>query len=92
MPSLYQVKTFLHHWLHEVDEHSIHSPFFYDLYSRVVLKNNKSDLPVLENLGLRAISETTHVLSPGTATGRGRAVIHDVLLPGARLRRPQDYR
>ena len=35
-------------------------------------------LPVLENLGLRAISETTHVLSPGTATGR--AVIHDVLL------------
>ena len=37
-------------------------------------------LPVLENLGLRAISETTHVLSPGTTTGRARAVIHDVLL------------
>jgi glutamate dehydrogenase len=37
-------------------------------------------LPILENLGLRAISETTHVLSPATATGRSRAVIHNVLL------------
>jgi glutamate dehydrogenase len=33
-------------------------------------------LPILENLGLQAISETTHILSPGS----GRAVIHDVLL------------
>jgi glutamate dehydrogenase len=37
-------------------------------------------LPILENLGLQAISETTHILAPGTATGRSRAVIHDVLL------------
>jgi glutamate dehydrogenase len=35
-------------------------------------------LPILENLGLQAISETTHILSP--ASGTGRAVIHDVLL------------
>jgi glutamate dehydrogenase len=48
-------------------------------------------LPVLENLGLRAISETTHVLSPATATGRAPAVIHDVLLlapPGASTEAP----
>ncbi|TMJ38497.1 MAG: NAD-glutamate dehydrogenase, partial [Alphaproteobacteria bacterium] len=37
-------------------------------------------LPILENLGLQAISETTHILSPGSPTGRHRAVIHDVLL------------
>ncbi|MGE3875172.1 MAG: NAD-glutamate dehydrogenase, partial [Parvibaculaceae bacterium] len=35
-------------------------------------------LPILENLGLQAISETTHILAPGSGTGR--AVIHDVLL------------
>jgi glutamate dehydrogenase len=35
-------------------------------------------LPILENLGLQAISETTHILSP--TSGSGRAVIHDVLL------------
>ncbi|MGQ0486343.1 MAG: NAD-glutamate dehydrogenase [Hyphomicrobiales bacterium] len=37
-------------------------------------------LPILENLGLRAISETTHMLSPAGTAGRGRAFIHDVLL------------
>ncbi|MFZ5675769.1 MAG: NAD-glutamate dehydrogenase [Pseudomonadota bacterium] len=37
-------------------------------------------LPILENLGLQAISETTHILSPGSSGGRKRAVIHDVLL------------
>ncbi|MBK1868328.1 NAD-glutamate dehydrogenase [Aestuariivirga sp. YIM B02566] len=37
-------------------------------------------LPILENLGLQAISETTHILSPGSSAGRTRAVIHDVLL------------
>ena len=49
-------------------------------------------LPILENLGLRAISETTHVLSPGTATGRARAVIHDVLLlaPAGAATEPPD--
>lgn len=50
MPSLFQVKTFIRHWLYETDDHSIHSPFFFDLYSRIVKKSNKSDLPVLENL------------------------------------------
>ncbi|WP_162918521.1 NAD-glutamate dehydrogenase [Taklimakanibacter deserti] len=35
-------------------------------------------LPILENLGLQAISETTHILATGSGTGR--AVIHDVLL------------
>ena len=51
-------------------------------------------LPVLENLGLRAISETTHVLSPGTAAGRTPAVIHDVLLlaPAGAATEPQTLR
>lgn len=50
MSSFHQVKSYLDHWLHEVDEHSIHSPFFFDLYSKLVTKRYKSDLPVLENL------------------------------------------
>jgi glutamate dehydrogenase len=35
-------------------------------------------LPILENFGLEAISETTHILSP--SRGSSRAVIHDVLM------------
>jgi predicted O-methyltransferase YrrM len=30
----FRVKSFLSYWLEAVDEHSLHSPFFYDLYSR----------------------------------------------------------
>ncbi len=37
-------------------------------------------LPILENLGLEAISETTHSLTPGAKRGGTRAVIHDILL------------
>jgi predicted O-methyltransferase YrrM len=50
VPSFFQVKSYIKHWLYETDDHSIHSPFFFDLYSRVVKKPNKSDLPVIENL------------------------------------------
>ena len=50
MPSYYQVKSFVRHWLLKVDDHSVHSPFFFDFYRKVVSKKNKSDLPVLENL------------------------------------------
>ena len=50
MPSFHQVKSFIRHWLNEEDDHSIHSPFFYDLYTKIVAKKNKSDIPVLENL------------------------------------------
>ena len=50
MPTFHQVKSFIRHWLNEEDDHSIHSPFFFDLYTKIVAKKNKSDIPVLENL------------------------------------------
>lgn len=31
----FQTKAFLSYWLDAVDEHSLHSPFFYDLYTRL---------------------------------------------------------
>jgi len=34
--NLFQIKSFLQHWLYKVDEHSIHSPFFFDLYTKVI--------------------------------------------------------
>ena len=32
----FQVKSFFNHWLDAVDEHSIHSPFFFDFYNKVI--------------------------------------------------------
>ena len=34
------------HWLYEVDEHSIHSPFFYDLYTKLVSKKDRPDFSI----------------------------------------------
>jgi hypothetical protein len=36
MPSLFQFRSYVTYWLDAVDEHSLHSPFFYDFYTRVV--------------------------------------------------------
>lgn len=33
---LFQFQSFISYWLDAVDEHSLHSPFFFDLYTRVV--------------------------------------------------------
>ncbi len=50
MPSIHQVKSYIRHWLYEVDDHSVHSPYFYDLYTKIVAKNRASDLPALDDL------------------------------------------
>lgn len=36
MPTLFQLKSYLTYWLDAVDEHSLHSPFFFDLHTKVV--------------------------------------------------------
>lgn len=50
MATLHQAKSLFRHWLYEVDDHSVHSPFFYDLYTKLVTKKHKDRLPALEDL------------------------------------------
>jgi len=40
--ALHHIGAYVSHWLNEVNEHSIHSPFFYDFYNKVI--KGKSDL------------------------------------------------
>lgn len=35
MPSFFNIRSFVTHWLDAVDEHSIHSPFFFEFYKVV---------------------------------------------------------
>lgn len=37
MANYHQLKAFTRHWLTSVDKHSIHSPFFFDFYNKVIL-------------------------------------------------------
>lgn len=49
MPSFFQVKSYISYWLNSVDEHSLHSPFFYDFYTKAV-KNTSNTNDVAEKL------------------------------------------
>jgi len=57
--SYQQVKSYLSHWLLEVDEHSIHSPYFYDLYTKTVAKQNRTDIPKLQELRATLLDNET---------------------------------
>lgn len=50
MATAHQVNAFIRHWLYEVDDHSVHSPYFYDLYTKHVNRKHRHDLPVMEDL------------------------------------------
>ncbi len=56
MVNLFQVKSYLNHWLDAVDEHSIHSPFFFDFYNKVIKGKNESRFLEIEKT-------RTHLLS-----------------------------
>lgn len=57
MPNFFQVKTYLNYWLDSVNEHSLHSPFLYDLYTKVI---NVEPSPELEIEKLRVDLLKTH--------------------------------
>lgn len=45
---LFQIRSFFSYWLDAVDEHSLHSPFLFDLYTHVIGK--KSSGPGIEEI------------------------------------------
>lgn len=48
MSTFFHLKSYLNHWLNVVDEHSIHSPFFFDFYNKVV--KGKTDPALFEEI------------------------------------------
>ena len=57
---MHQLKAGFRHWLNVVDEHSIHSPFFFDFYKRVVHgKTSEKELDEIEKIRFHLLSDTT---------------------------------
>lgn len=56
MPHFFRVKTYLNYWLDAVNEHSLHSPFLYDLYEKVI-KAETHSFPDLENLRAKLLED-----------------------------------
>ena len=56
MPHFFRVKTYLNYWLDAVNEHSLHSPFLYDLYEKVI-KAEPESFPDIENLRAKLLDD-----------------------------------
>lgn len=70
---LFRLRSFLCHWLEAVDEHSLHSPFFFDLYTKhikpAVAPGQFSHIESLREKLLHDQREIT-VRDPGSGKGK----------------------
>ncbi|NJM26420.1 MAG: SAM-dependent methyltransferase [Bacteroidia bacterium] len=74
MYSLFRTKAFLTYWLNAVDEHSLHSPFFYDLHQSVI-KPPATPMPVAEEIRRTLLNDRSdievHDLGRGSVAIKG---------------------
>jgi predicted O-methyltransferase YrrM len=50
MSRYFQVKAFINHWLDSVEKHSLHSPFFFDLYEHIVDTSSDEGFAHIESI------------------------------------------
>lgn len=61
MSNFFRVKSFVNHWLDAADEHSIHSPFFFDFYNRVIRAKKDFAFNEIEKMRGQLLSNHTSV-------------------------------
>lgn len=82
MPGFFQLKTYFSYWLDAVDEHSLHSPFLFDLYTKVI-KIEEDGIPEIEKLraSLLKTKREISVVDLGAGSkhlGDGKRLISDI--------------
>ncbi len=61
--TFFSIRSFLHHWLHAVDEHSIHSPFFFDFYTNVIKqKKEEAAFTAIESIREKLLSTQSEIV------------------------------
>ena len=73
MPTRFQFQTYFTYWLDAVNRHSLHSPFFFDFYTRVVAPTpHPSRLQTLESLRASLLQNTTRLTLQDLGAGSHR--------------------
>ncbi len=78
------LKSYLSHWLNKVDEHSIHSPFFYDFYVNVIRKSREAaEIKEIEKIRANLLENNSSIemqdLGAGTSKVRnGNRTLADI--------------
>lgn len=60
MFNLFQLKTYITYWLDAVDEHSLHSPFLFDLYTKII-KAESEGIFEIEKLRAKLLKITSEI-------------------------------
>jgi predicted O-methyltransferase YrrM len=56
----FQFKTYFNYWLDAMDEHSLHSPFLFDLYTKVI-KIEQDGIPEIEKLRVSLLKTRSQI-------------------------------
>jgi len=64
LTNYFQIKSYFNHWLDVVDEHSIHSPYFFDFYNQVIKSDDKDkqEFITIEALRENLLLNTTEIV------------------------------
>lgn len=74
MSKFFQLRSYFTYWLDAVDDHSLHSPFFFDLYRNVIHPGNQQHtFQHIELIRKKLLSDTTPV--DGVDFGAGSSVL-----------------
>jgi predicted O-methyltransferase YrrM len=65
---LFPVLAYLRYWLDAVEEHSLHSPFYYDLYTRVIQSNQSAD-PGIEKIREHFLNSRSRIRRTDAGSG-----------------------
>ena len=76
----FQIRSYLSYWLDAVDEHSLHSPFLFDFYTRVIKKKQGSHgVEAFESLRKKLLADHRPVTGSDPGSGRvGGATISSI--------------
>lgn len=73
MASFHQVRAFFNHWLNRVDQHSIHSPYFFDFYNKVIRSSAyPSCAPAIEDIRTKLLHDQSEITVDDLGSGRTR--------------------
>jgi len=78
MNKLFPIRSYITYWLDQVDRHSLHSPFFYDFYTKVVKGKNPVHVKshVIESLRKKLLQTDQHIDVHDLGAGSGILKTH----------------
>lgn len=57
MKYFFRARKYFYYWLDEVNEHSLHSPYLYELYTKVIARDGKKGKKSIEDLRQRLLKD-----------------------------------